>query len=59
VHRSGEFHMMIGRHDLHGHGIGTTATRQMLRHGFLDLNLTSAMVCTQKLGTGMLARCAR
>jgi diamine N-acetyltransferase len=39
VHRSAEFHMMIGRADLYGKGIGTEATRQMLRHGFLDLNL--------------------
>jgi RimJ/RimL family protein N-acetyltransferase len=39
VHRSAEFHMMIGRRDLYGKGIGTAATRQMLRHGFLDLNL--------------------
>lgn len=39
VHRSGEFHMMIGRRELCGKGIGTAATLQMLRHGFLDLNL--------------------
>jgi RimJ/RimL family protein N-acetyltransferase len=39
VYRSGEFHMMIGRRDLHGRGIGTAATQAMLRHGFFDLNL--------------------
>jgi RimJ/RimL family protein N-acetyltransferase len=39
VYRSGEFHMMIGRRDVHGRGIGTAATIAMLRHGFLDLNL--------------------
>jgi len=39
VHRSAEFHIMLGRADLSGRGIGTAATRQMLRHGFLDLNL--------------------
>jgi RimJ/RimL family protein N-acetyltransferase len=39
VHRSGEFHMMIGCRNLCGRGIGTAATLQMLRHGFLDLNL--------------------
>jgi RimJ/RimL family protein N-acetyltransferase len=39
VYRSGEFHIMIGRRELQGRGVGTAATRAMLRHGFLDLNL--------------------
>jgi RimJ/RimL family protein N-acetyltransferase len=39
VHRRGEFHLLIGRRDLHGHGLGSDATRQMLRHAFQDLNL--------------------
>jgi RimJ/RimL family protein N-acetyltransferase len=39
VHRRAEFHLLIGRRDLHGRGLGTEATRLMLRHGFHDLNL--------------------
>jgi RimJ/RimL family protein N-acetyltransferase len=39
VHRRGEFHLLIGRRDLHGRGLGSDATRQMLRHAFQDLNL--------------------
>jgi RimJ/RimL family protein N-acetyltransferase len=39
VHRRAEFHLLIGRRDLHGRGVGTEATRQMLRHAFEDLNL--------------------
>jgi RimJ/RimL family protein N-acetyltransferase len=39
VHRHGEFHLLIGRRDLHGRGIGTDVTCQMLRHAFRDLNL--------------------
>jgi len=39
VHRRGEFHLLIGRRDLHGRGVGTTATTLMLRHAFHDLNL--------------------
>jgi RimJ/RimL family protein N-acetyltransferase len=39
VHRRAEFHLLIGRRDLHGRGLGTAATRQMLRHAFQDLNL--------------------
>lgn len=39
VHRRAELHLLIGRRDLHGRGIGTEATRLMLKHGFGDLNL--------------------
>jgi len=39
VHRRAEFHLLIGRRDLHGRGIGTDATRLMLKHAFNDLNL--------------------
>jgi RimJ/RimL family protein N-acetyltransferase len=39
VHRRAEFHLLIGRRDLHGRGHGTDATMQMLRHAFRDLNL--------------------
>lgn len=39
VFRSAEFHLMVGRRELQGQGVGTAATRAMLRHGFLDLNL--------------------
>ena len=39
VHRRAEMHLLIGRRDLHGRGIGTAATRQMLGHAFGDLNL--------------------
>jgi RimJ/RimL family protein N-acetyltransferase len=39
VHRRGEFHLLIGRRDLHGRGLGSDATRRMLRHAFHDLNL--------------------
>jgi diamine N-acetyltransferase len=39
VHRRAEFHLLVGRRDLHGRGVGTEATLQMLRHAFQDLNL--------------------
>ena len=39
VHRNAEFHIMIGTPSARGRGAGTMATRQMLRHGFGDLNL--------------------
>ena len=39
VHRHAEYHLLIGRRDLHGRGVGTAATRAMAGHGFHDLNL--------------------
>jgi RimJ/RimL family protein N-acetyltransferase len=39
VHKHAEYHMFLGDRAEHGHGIGTWATREMVRHGFLDLNL--------------------
>jgi RimJ/RimL family protein N-acetyltransferase len=44
VHRRAEFHLLIGRRDLHGRGLGTDATRQMIRHAFSDLNLHRVFV---------------
>jgi RimJ/RimL family protein N-acetyltransferase len=39
VHRCAEFHLLVGDRTLHGRGVGTSATSQMLRHAFRDLNL--------------------
>ena len=39
VHRNAEYNAMVGERDSQNHGIGTAATRAMVRHGFFDLNL--------------------
>jgi len=39
LNRSAEFSIQIGARSARGRGIGESATRQMLRHAFLDLNL--------------------
>jgi RimJ/RimL family protein N-acetyltransferase len=39
VHRHAEFHILVGDGVPHGEGVGTDATKAMLRHAFLDLNL--------------------
>ena len=39
VHKHAEYHMLLGDRAAHGRGIGTFATREMVRHAFLDLNL--------------------
>lgn len=44
VHRRAEFHLLIGRRDLHGRGLGTDATLATLRHAFHDLNLHRVFV---------------
>ena len=39
VHKHAEYHMLLGDRAEHGRGVGTFATREMVRHGFQDLNL--------------------
>lgn len=39
VHRGAELHIMVGRKEDRGRGIGTFAVREMLSHAFLDLGL--------------------
>jgi len=39
VHKHAELHILLGDRASHGQGIGTEATRAMIRHGFRDLNL--------------------
>ena len=39
INRSAEFSIMIGSEKHRGLGAGRSATEQILRHGFMDLNL--------------------
>jgi len=39
VHRNAEYNAMVGERASQNRGIGTEATRAMVRHGFFDLNL--------------------
>jgi RimJ/RimL family protein N-acetyltransferase len=39
VNRSGQLHIMIGTTENRGKGAGTFAVREMVRHGFNNLNL--------------------
>lgn len=51
VHRGAEMHIMIGPHDARNRGVGTAATREMLKHAFRDLNLHRlwlTVVCTNE-----------
>jgi len=39
IHKHAEYHMLLGDRAEHGRGVGTFATREMVRHGLFDLNL--------------------
>ena len=39
IHRSAEFHIMIGNRNAQNHGAGTFALNEILRHAFCNLNL--------------------
>jgi RimJ/RimL family protein N-acetyltransferase len=39
VHRNAEYNAVVGERDSQNRGVGTAATRAMIRHGFFDLNL--------------------
>jgi RimJ/RimL family protein N-acetyltransferase len=39
VHRNAEYNAMVGEREAKNRGVGTAATRAMLRHGLFDLNL--------------------
>jgi RimJ/RimL family protein N-acetyltransferase len=39
VHRNAEFNAMVGEREARNRGVGTEATRAMVRHGLFDLNL--------------------
>ena len=39
LNQSAEFHLMIGKKENRGKGIGTFATLEILKHGFYNLNL--------------------
>jgi RimJ/RimL family protein N-acetyltransferase len=39
IHRNAEFNAVVGEREAKNRGVGTEATRAMLRHGLFDLNL--------------------
>lgn len=44
LNRSAEFHIMIGDVEYHNKGIGTFATKEILKHAFYNLNLHRVML---------------
>jgi RimJ/RimL family protein N-acetyltransferase len=59
VHRHAEYNAVIGRRDVQHRGLGTAATRAMMRHGFLDLNLHRIYVSILTQNVGSVRMCEK
>jgi RimJ/RimL family protein N-acetyltransferase len=59
VHRHAEFNAMVGEKTSQNRGVGTAATRAMLRHGFFDLNLHRIYVAILRSNIGSIRMCEK
>ena len=58
INRSAEYNAVIGERSAQRHGVGTAATREMVRHGFRDLNLHRIYVHILKYNVASIKMCA-
>jgi RimJ/RimL family protein N-acetyltransferase len=59
LHRNAEFNAMVGERDARNHGVGTAATRAMVRHGLFDLNLHRIYVSILSDNVGSIRMCEK
>ena len=59
VHRNAEYNAMVGERDAQNRGIGTAATRAMIRHGFFDLNLHRIYVSIVRDNVSSIRMCEK
>lgn len=59
VHRHAEYNAVIGKRDAQNRGVGTEATRAMVRHGFFDLNLHRIYVSILVDNIGSIRMCEK
>jgi len=59
VHRHAEFNAVVGERAEQNRGIGTAATRAMVRHGFFDLNLHRIYVGILKGNISSIRMCEK
>jgi RimJ/RimL family protein N-acetyltransferase len=59
VHRNAEYNAVVGERGEQNRGIGTAATRAMIRHGFFDLNLHRIYVSILTQNVGSIRMCAK
>jgi len=59
VHRNAEYNAMVGERASQNRGIGTEATRAMVRHGFFDLNLHRIYVSILRENVSSIRMCEK
>jgi len=59
VHRNAEYNAMVGERASQNRGIGTEATRAMVRHGFFDLNLHRIYVSILRENISSIRMCEK
>jgi RimJ/RimL family protein N-acetyltransferase len=57
VHRNAEYYAVVGERDAQNKGVGTAATRAMVRHGFFDLNLHRIYVTILRENVSSIRMC--
>lgn len=58
VHGHAEYNAMVGVRDSRSRGVGTAATRALVRHGFFDLNLHRIYVHVLRENVASIRMCA-
>jgi RimJ/RimL family protein N-acetyltransferase len=59
VHRNAEYNAVVGERGEQNRGIGTAATRAMVKHGFFDLNLHRIYVSIVRENVGSIRMCQK
>jgi RimJ/RimL family protein N-acetyltransferase len=59
VHRHAEYNAVVGERGDQNRGVGTAATRAMVRHGFFDLNLHRIYVSILRQNIGSIRMCEK
>jgi len=59
VHSNAEYNAVVGERDSQNRGVGTAATRAMVRHGFFDLNLHRIYVSILRSNVGSIRMCEK
>jgi RimJ/RimL family protein N-acetyltransferase len=59
IHRNAEFNAMVGEREAKNRGVGTEATRAMVRHGLFDLNLHRIYVSILRDNVSSIRMCEK
>jgi RimJ/RimL family protein N-acetyltransferase len=59
IHRNAEFNAVVGERDAKNRGVGTEATRAMVRHGLFDLNLHRIYVSILRNNVSSIRMCEK